>query len=111
MILRCLLVDDSVHFLEAASRLLERQGVAVVGVGYWGPNIVRNLANAPGFELASVCDRRVPALEATAARYPHVHCTTSFEEILNDASIDAVAIATPHNANRSMRNLLRRNGS
>jgi predicted dehydrogenase len=69
--------------------------VAVVGVGYWGPNLVRNLTNATGFELASVCDRRVSALEATAARYPHVHYTTSFEDILNDASIDAVAIATP----------------
>src|SRR4051794_17413853 len=78
-----------------APDLGERIRVAVVGVGYWGPNIVRNLANAKAFELASVCDRRTSALEATSARYPHVRCTMDFDDILNDASIDAVAIATP----------------
>ena len=69
--------------------------VAVVGLGYWGPNIVRNLAAVKEFELTYVCDPRSSALEATAARYPNVRCTTRFEEILNDTSIDAVAIATP----------------
>ena len=69
--------------------------VAVVGVGYWGPNLVRNLAESPVFEVAHLCDLRPEALEAIARRYPSIPCTTQFEEILRDGDVDAVAIATP----------------
>jgi protoporphyrinogen oxidase/predicted dehydrogenase len=72
-----------------------RVRIAVVGVGYWGPNIVRNLAEAKSFELASVCDLRAPALEAMASRYPELSYTRDFEKVLQDESIDAIAIATP----------------
>jgi predicted dehydrogenase/protoporphyrinogen oxidase len=69
--------------------------VGVVGVGYWGPNLVRNLAESPVFEVAYLCDLRPEALEAIARRYPNIPCTTQFEEILRDGDVDAVAIATP----------------
>jgi predicted dehydrogenase/protoporphyrinogen oxidase len=69
--------------------------VGVVGVGYWGPNLVRNLAESPVFEVAHLCDLRPEALEAIARRYPNIPCTTQFEEILRDGDVDAVAIATP----------------
>jgi predicted dehydrogenase/protoporphyrinogen oxidase len=69
--------------------------VGVVGVGYWGPNLVRNLAESPDFEVAHLCDLRPEALEAIARRYPSMPCTTQFEEILRDGDVDAVAIATP----------------
>ena len=69
--------------------------VAVVGLGYWGPNLVRNFSESAMFELAGACDLRQEALDAIARRYPGVACTTRYEDVLRDADVDAVAIATP----------------
>jgi predicted dehydrogenase len=69
--------------------------VAVVGLGYWGPNLVRNLHELPDAELAVVCDMRQEALDAIGRRYPAVATTTSFDEVIADESIDAIALATP----------------
>jgi protoporphyrinogen oxidase/predicted dehydrogenase len=69
--------------------------VGVVGVGYWGPNLVRNLAESPLFDISYVCDTRPEALEGIARRYPGIACTTRYEELLRDSDLDAVAIATP----------------
>jgi protoporphyrinogen oxidase/predicted dehydrogenase len=68
--------------------------VAVVGLGYWGPNLVRNLAELPQFELAALCDTRSSALATIGRRYPDVPRTESIDEVLADPSIDAVLIAT-----------------
>ncbi len=70
-------------------------GVAVVGYGYWGPNLVRNFAEVPGVRLAAVCDLDKERLAPVKARYPSVAVTDSYDEILGDPAIDAVAIATP----------------
>jgi predicted dehydrogenase/protoporphyrinogen oxidase len=69
--------------------------IAVVGLGYWGPNLVRNLADLSAFEITHLCDLRHEVLEAVQGRYPHAQTTTRFEEVLRDDSVDAVAIATP----------------
>jgi protoporphyrinogen oxidase/predicted dehydrogenase len=69
--------------------------IGVVGLGYWGPNLVRNLAESPSFTVAHVCDLRVDALSDISQRYPGVRCSTRFEEVLRDGDVDAVAIATP----------------
>jgi predicted dehydrogenase len=69
--------------------------LAVVGLGYWGPNLVRNLVELPEAELAYICDLRDDALSAVGRRYPAARCTTSFEEVLADPDVDGVAIATP----------------
>jgi protoporphyrinogen oxidase/predicted dehydrogenase len=68
--------------------------VAVVGLGYWGPNLVRNLAELPQFELAAFCDTRPAALAAIGRRFPGVPRTGSIDEVLADRSVDAVLIAT-----------------
>ncbi|TKT80267.1 Gfo/Idh/MocA family oxidoreductase [Aquamicrobium sp. LC103] len=70
-------------------------GVAVVGYGYWGPNLVRNLAEVPGARLVSVCDMRKERLAAVQSRYPAVEVTDDFQALLSDPRVDAVAIATP----------------
>jgi protoporphyrinogen oxidase/predicted dehydrogenase len=72
-----------------------RVRVGVVGVGYWGPNLVRNLAESPSYELAYVCDARPETLDAITRRYPEVRCTTRYEELLSADDLEAVAIATP----------------
>jgi protoporphyrinogen oxidase/predicted dehydrogenase len=69
--------------------------VAVVGLGYWGPNLARNLADLPQFELAALCDLRPSVLDAAASRYPGVQTTVSFDDVLADDGIDAVLVATP----------------
>jgi predicted dehydrogenase len=69
--------------------------MAVVGAGYWGPNLVRNLRALPEFDLAWVCDlSRERALEAIGPRST-VQATDALEDVLADPEIDAVAVATP----------------
>ena len=70
-------------------------GVAVVGYGYWGPNLVRNFWEVPGARLVSVCDMRMERLAGVQARYPAVEITASYDEVLRDTRVDVVAIATP----------------
>jgi predicted dehydrogenase len=68
---------------------------AVVGLGYWGPNLVRNLHEIEEADVAYVCDTREDRLEKIGRRYPAVRQTTDFETVLDDGTVDAVAIATP----------------
>jgi predicted dehydrogenase len=68
---------------------------AVIGLGYWGPNLVRNLVELPGAEVAWCCDLREPRLAAVGARYPGIGLTRDYEQILADPTVDAVVIATP----------------
>lgn len=69
--------------------------VAAVGCGYWGPNVIRNLDLVPGFELCYVCDADPRRLGPVAARYPYAKATTDVEDILGDASVQAIYISTP----------------
>ena len=69
--------------------------LALVGLGYWGPHFARIANEHSDIELAWCCDRSEAALELPRRRYPHVGRTTDFDEVLGDASVDAVVIATP----------------
>ena len=69
--------------------------IAIVGLGYWGPNLARNVQEAETAELRCVCDLREDALGAIARRYPGVRTTTRFGSVLADEDVDAVMIATP----------------
>lgn len=69
--------------------------VAVAGVGYWGPNLVRNFVDLPGAEVVRICDTRPGPLGALQARYPGLQRTTRFGDLLEDRSVEAIAIATP----------------
>jgi predicted dehydrogenase len=69
--------------------------IGVVGYGYWGPNLVRNFAESARMRVAAVADLDARRLALVQARYPAVRTTTQPSDLLADASIDAVAIATP----------------
>jgi predicted dehydrogenase len=69
--------------------------VAVVGLGYWGPNIVRVLQELPDAQPTYACDVRPDRLHKISERYPAVRPTTSYDVILQNDEVDAVAIATP----------------
>jgi predicted dehydrogenase len=69
--------------------------VAVVGLGHWGPNLARNLRETEEAELAVICDANRQALETLSRRFPEVSTETSFDALLEDDRVEAVAIATP----------------
>ena len=69
--------------------------IGIVGYGYWGPNLVRNFAETPGAQVAAVADLDTAKLELVRRRFPAVKTTTNFQDLLADASIDAIAVATP----------------
>jgi predicted dehydrogenase len=69
--------------------------IAVVGLGYWGPNLVRVLHELGEAEVVTVCDLDPKALAKICSRYPAVSATADLGEVLADPSIEALAIATP----------------
>ena len=69
--------------------------LAVVGLGYWGPNRLRALAQLESVEIAWICDLDAPRLARFARRDPRPRTTTRIEELLADPELDAVAISTP----------------
>lgn len=70
-------------------------GVGVIGFGYWGPHLARNFAALPGAHLVAVCDSDDQRLAVARASHPGVRCVADVDDLLGDANIDAVAIATP----------------
>jgi len=68
--------------------------VAVVGVGYWGPNFVRIMDELAGATLVAVCDSDRKKHEKLAALYPHVKFTDDVGGLISDAGIDAFVVAT-----------------
>src|SRR3954451_5092105 len=72
-----------------------RLRVAVAGLGYWGPNIARNLAALPEVELAWCVDPDEGARARHAAAFPSARFTADLGEVLADDTVDAVALATP----------------
>jgi predicted dehydrogenase len=69
--------------------------VAVVGYGYWGPNLARNIIERPELELAALCEQDATRGAAFAQRSPGVPVFDDIRQVLGDPAIDAVVIATP----------------
>jgi predicted dehydrogenase len=69
--------------------------IAVAGLGYWGPNIARNVARLPDAELAWCCDASAANRARIAEQLPRVPFTDDLDEVLADDTVDAVALATP----------------
>ena len=69
--------------------------VAVIGYGYWGPNLVRNFVEAPNADVVMVADAKADNVKRVSRRYPSITTTTSASDIYNNPEVDAVAIATP----------------
>ncbi|MGC2728876.1 MAG: Gfo/Idh/MocA family oxidoreductase [Candidatus Sulfotelmatobacter sp.] len=67
----------------------------VVGYGYWGPNVVRNLDRLDEAEVVAVCDKSAAARKKVAKAYPDVRVTDNAEELMSSPEIDAIAVVTP----------------
>ena len=68
---------------------------AVIGLGYWGPNLARNFQASGDFELVGLCDWEAKRLERVGAGYPMAQTFTDLSELLSKARPELVAIATP----------------
>lgn len=80
----------------------KRLKVGVVGVGYWGPNLIRNFVRHDDAEVVMVSDLKKGRLEFIKEAYPDVNVTDDMSLILDDKEIDCVVIATPVNTHRDI---------
>jgi predicted dehydrogenase len=67
----------------------------VIGYGYWGPNVVRNLHNLEGSEVVMVCDKSSNSRNRVQKTYPAIKVCSETSELFSSTEIDAVAIVTP----------------
>jgi predicted dehydrogenase len=72
-----------------------RVNVGLIGIGYWGPNVLRVLTEMDDVTVSRICDLDQERLHKFCRRYPYTIPTTDFRMILDDPKIDAVAVATP----------------
>ena len=70
-------------------------GIAVIGYGYWGPNLVRNFMQAEGARVVAVCDMNAKRRAQVESLYPTVKTYADVKETLADPNVNAVVIATP----------------
>ena len=75
---------------------------AVIGAGYWGPNLIRNFNQIPGARVSYVCDLDAKKLAPLSAQYPTLTTTRDFAQVLADPQVDAVVIATPVSTHRKL---------
>ncbi len=80
----------------------EKINIAVVGSGYWGPNLIRNVASLPDAALHTVCDINPKALQTNAQRYPGVKTTPNFTDVLADPDVQGIVLATPAHLHAEM---------
>jgi predicted dehydrogenase len=70
-------------------------GIAVVGYGYWGPNLVRNFSLVDDAKVVAVVDQRPERRATVEKQYPTVRTYVDVAAMLADVEVDAVVIATP----------------
>jgi predicted dehydrogenase len=69
--------------------------VGIVGLGYWGPNLVRCFDEIDGASVSFVCDLDENRLASVKRRFPHVRTSKNAQELFDSGTVDAVVIATP----------------
>lgn len=69
--------------------------IAVIGYGYWGPNLVRNFQETDSARVKLCCDVEESRLNRVKVKYPSIETTTDYDEVLRNKEIAGVAIATP----------------
>lgn len=67
----------------------------LIGFGYWGPNLLRNLLANPHIKVLAVSDQRTNRLDIAKQMNAHLHVTTDSDALINNPDIDAIVIATP----------------
>jgi len=84
--------------------------IGVIGYGYWGPNIVRNLRSLDSFEVVAVCDQNPTALKRVKQAHPDLTVTPQSSDLLESPDVDALAIVTPVSSHFSLAKAALENG-
>jgi predicted dehydrogenase len=82
----------------------------VVGYGYWGPNVVRNLDQLDGSVVVAVCDKSPAARKRIHKTYPHIKVVAETAELVSSPEIDAIAIVTPVSTHYELSKVALENG-
>jgi predicted dehydrogenase len=69
--------------------------MGLVGLGYWGPNLLRVLSEMESVDVAWICDLDADRLARYGRRHPMTRTTSEYDDLLNDDALDAILIATP----------------
>jgi len=69
--------------------------IAVIGCGYWGPNLARIFSQVDNIELHTCCDQDESKLKKMKSTYPYIKTSKDYQEVLNDPEVNAVALAIP----------------
>jgi len=81
---------------------LDTVRLGMVGLGGWGKSVVRNFNQTDGCELCTICDSSLQTLDRQRRDYPDAIATGRYQDLLEDVSIGAIALATPAPAHFSM---------
>jgi len=79
----------------ARSREEDLIRIGIIGVGYWGPNLIRNFSDVDDATVVACCDLSQERLRRIERHHRGVRCTTRYEDLLTDPNVDAVVISTP----------------
>jgi predicted dehydrogenase len=82
----------------------------VVGYGYWGPNIVRNLRTLEGCEVVGICDQTAAARKRIQTAHPGIPVHADFNELVKSPDVDAIAVITPVWTHYDLAKLALKNG-
>jgi len=76
--------------------------IAIVGLGYWGPNLVRNFLSVPQIKKVIGCDKDVQRLEKMKSRFPEIETESDYDNLLSRSDVEIVAIATSVSSHYSL---------
>lgn len=88
-------LELSKEFHSKTERKMEPINIAVIGCGYWGPNLIRNFNTIANSRMKVCCDINTNRLKRMKQLYHEIEITSDYKQILASNEIDAVAIATP----------------
>lgn len=86
---------DTVHLYPAPKSPASMVKFGLIGYGYWGPNVLRNLQSISGAEVLSVCDKSSASRKRAHKAYPSIYVSADSNEVISSPEIDAIAVVTP----------------
>jgi predicted dehydrogenase len=70
-------------------------GIGIVGLGYWGPNLIRNFSEVENCNVVMACDLDEDKLKPATRKYPSIQVTSRYDDLIKAPNVDAIVIATP----------------
>jgi len=68
--------------------------VALIGAGYWGPNLARVFFGLPGCNLHTICDKKKERLDSVKTSFPNINTTQDYRTLLGNPELEAIAVVT-----------------